>query len=541
MATLRMAQLWRDPRTGIWKLRRRIPAQYRGVADQTGDTVKISTGTADRKEAERRLPEMLRQWSALEAEWERRLNSGAPIAPAQPLTNRQLFALAGLWYRRQVHEFEAHPDAAALWHGWEDTMPGDPYTESASPEAIAQGQAGVRPEYQRQEAVFLAPFVGYAAELIRSCGAVTDTASTDRLARLLVKRLAQALALHRKRLGGDYSPDPIRHSLPDWVPPSATLPTPSSAPTVSLRGLFAAWKSVAVVKPRTVAEADYAVRALATFLGHDDAARIGRDDLLRWRDSIKAAGITNNTWNNRLSLIRPVLLHGVSVGSLKTDPTEGLRLRKNRQSSPPPYSDDDARRILLAARQETTPSLRWAHWVMAFSGMRAGEVLQLLGRDVRQEGGIWVLDINEGDSTKSVKTGQRRHVPVHPALLREGFIAYAQTIAPDDPVFPDKGLDRFGNRGGRAWNVIGKWVRKTVGIIDPAKAPDHSWRHRVEDEMRAAEVPESIRDAILGHARKTTGRQYGVRGEALTTLHRYVSTIPVPPDITLPAPSQQAA
>jgi len=86
-------------------------------------------------------------------------------------------------------------------------------------------------------------------------------------------------------------------------------------------------------------------------------------------------------------------------------------------------------------------------------------------------------------------------------------------------------------RGGRAWNLIGKWVRQKAGITDPAKAPDHSWRHRIEDELRAAAVPEDARDAILGHTRKTTARQYGVRGESLTLLHRYLSLIPVPPGV----------
>ena len=319
-------------------------------------------------------------------------------------------------------------------------------------------------------------------------------------------------------------------------PPAASvLPalekTTPVAPTVTIRGLFDAWKAVATVKPRVVEETRYMVEMLAQLSGHDDAAQITRDDLARWRDAMKAAGRTNNGWNNRLSLVRQVFQYGVAERRLATDPTDGMRLRKSKPKSPPPYSDDEAARILMAARLETRPSLRWAHWVMAFTGMRAGEVLQLLGRDVRQDGDIWLIDINETTEGKSVKTGQRRHVPVHPALTREGFTAYAMTVAPDAPLFPDKHPDRFGNRGGRAWNVIGKWARTKAGITDPDKAPDHSWRHRVEDELRAIGAPEDVRDAIAGHARKTTGRQYGVRGEALSRLHAYLSKLPVPPGL----------
>jgi hypothetical protein len=39
--------------------------------------------------------------------------------------------------------------------------------------------------------------------------------------------------------------------------------------------------------------------------------------------------------------------------------------------------------------------------------------------------------------------------------------------------------------------------------------------HRMKDELRNVEVGEDVRDAIIGRARRITGRVYGVRGEAL--------------------------
>jgi integrase len=119
-------------------------------------------------------------------------------------------------------------------------------------------------------------------------------------------------------------------------------------------------------------------------------------------------------------------------------------------------------------------------------------------------------------------------VPLHPVLLREGLLTYIESIEGNDPLFPDKRIDKHGNRGGRGWNAVGRWLRRNVGITDRRKAPNHSWRHRVEDELRGAEVPEDGRDAILGHARKTTGRLYGVRGEPLRRLAEYVARLPVP-------------
>ncbi|MBN9510672.1 MAG: site-specific integrase [Alphaproteobacteria bacterium] len=513
-----MVSPWRHPKTGMFWFRRAVPkalrlqvGALRGRPGKPAHELKRSLRTHDVTEAKARMPGAM-AWADGILEAARR--------GGVPLTDRQAHALAGLWYRRKLDEWEANPAAANDWDHWGEGMPDD--AEDVAPDREP-------PQWwQHQWARFLQGFAGEVDTLLELEGVTTDAASKQRLAELLVQRLSQALTQHNRRLQGDYRPDPLPNTFPAFERAAPPEEVTTRRPAVSFDALYAAWKAVAVVKPRTLADTDYALKSLAAFVGHDDAAKVTTDDVRRWRDSVKAAGATNNTWNNRLSLIRQVFLHGASDGLVQAGLTDGLRLRKSRQKSPRPYTDAEAARILLAARQEQRPSLRWAHWIMAFTGMRAGEVLQLLGGDVRQERGIWFFDVNEDDATKSVKTSQRRHVPIHPALVREGFLAYAQAIAPDAPLFPDKPLDRHGNRGGRAWNVIGKWVRDRVGITSSDTAPDHSWRHRVEDELRAAEVPEDARDAIVGHVRRTTGRQYGVRGEALSRLHRYLSGLPVP-------------
>jgi integrase len=165
---------------------------------------------------------------------------------------------------------------------------------------------------------------------------------------------------------------------------------------------------------------------------------------------------------------------------------------------------------------------------MALTGMRVGEVLQLSASDVREDDAISYFAVHQDDAEKSVKNSQRRNIPIHSALVAEGLLGYVRSLPAGSALFPDKALDRHGRRGGRGWNVVGKWVRVTVGIHDPRKAPDHSWRHRMEDELRNADLPEDIRDAIAGHARKTVGRVYGVRGESLKRLSQAIERLSLP-------------
>jgi integrase len=505
-----MASPWRDPRTGIFHLRKRVPARYRPVAGP-GEVRKISLGTADRKAAEKAWPEALAKWQAWEAEWERML-------AAEALTPERAQEIAAGWAAWLAN-------GGVLDMGGEDDTALMPLVVEAERTPAKMARMNARIDAHTAEALTLA-------------GGIAVTPSTLPLLRHAVG-LAALHAYTQGPLSGLRIVNPkgpvlshfdaFRTTLPE-VAEAPAMPPPEAA-KVTFKALFDAWKAMATVKGKTVEDTRFIVNMLKAFVGHDDATRVAREDMLRWREATKAGGKTNNTWNNRLSMLRQVFEHGAEAGLIAANPADnGLRLRKNKTELRLPYTDDEAKRILEAARKETSPSLRWAHWVMAFTGMRVGEVLQLHGADVKQDpiSGVWFLDVNEASEDKSVKNATPRHVPLHPALIAEGFLDYARSITGPAPLFPDKGLDPFGQRGGRGWNLVGEWVRKTVGITDKQKAPNHSWRHRMEDELRAAEVIESDRDAIIGHARKTVGRTYGVRGEALARLHRGLAKVPVP-------------
>ncbi len=283
---MRLASLWQDPRTGVWTLRKRIPKRYREVADQRGETVKITTGTADRKLAESRLPDVLRRWAEKVAKWEERLNGGQESAVAT-LTDQQIYALAGAEYV-----------AIEASYGGNSGDPG-PWGETRSDlwdqvdRETPDGSVSIS---------LTASDKRNATAVLALHGIAPDPVTVERLGRALFGVKMQIAELMERRGRGDWSPDTNAARFP----PIQTIPqtTPISIAT-PLSGLFEKWKAVADVKPRSEQEAAYAVKGLVSFLGHDDATKIDREGLIRWRDSMIAAGRTNNTWNNRLSLLIP--------------------------------------------------------------------------------------------------------------------------------------------------------------------------------------------------------------------------------------------
>jgi len=64
---------------------------------------------------------------------------------------------------------------------------------------------------------------------------------------------------------------------------------------------------------------------------------------------------------------------------------------------------------------------------MLFSGARPNEIAQLLVTDLkRTPKGTWYLDLDDEDG-KALKTEtSRRRVPLHPELIRLGFVAFVE-------------------------------------------------------------------------------------------------------------------
>ena len=166
----------------------------------------------------------------------------------------------------------------------------------------------------------------------------------------------------------------------------------------------------------------------------------------------------------------------------------------------------------------------WLPILGYYTGCRLGELVQLAIGDVREEGGVAFLDINEkelvGEDHKSVKSkAGLRKVPLHPALVELGFFDFvAKRSKQDKPnvrLFKEIkfGVDR---QASTEYSKIFARLMNKVGLTD-SRLVFHSWRHGVEDALRNAEVQPYIIDAIVGHADNSMGSKYG-KGVSLAVM-----------------------
>jgi len=72
----------------------------------------------------------------------------------------------------------------------------------------------------------------------------------------------------------------------------------------------------------------------------------------------------------------------------------------------------------------------WVPLICLFTGMRANEICQLKTSDLKStDDGILFFDVNDDTGDKKLKTKtSRRRFPVHPELIRIGFVEYVNEI-----------------------------------------------------------------------------------------------------------------
>ena len=152
----------------------------------------------------------------------------------------------------------------------------------------------------------------------------------------------------------------------------------------------------------------------------------------------------------------------------------------------------------------------WLPILALYHGARLEEFADLYRRDIWCDGGTWAIRIVRSDDngeagTRTVKTDAAvRVIPVHPEMIRLGFLAYVRRTAPapDDPLFPDlkpQGKDR--KRGPR----ITRWFREyreAIGVYREGIGM-HAFRHtaitRLSDQIVTWQ-DKRRRDYIMGHA-----------------------------------------
>lgn len=250
-------------------------------------------------------------------------------------------------------------------------------------------------------------------------------------------------------------------------------------------------------------------------------------------EDIRRQVLSDRTVNRYLSSLSAFCSWASVNGFIPTNPCTGMALAKERRSKTQTFTVEQLNALFLSplfAGAQSNAEWRnisrpgnvlirdhqfWVPLIMLFSGARPGEIAQLAVGDVRQEHGTWIMHITtEGethDQGKSVKTaGSMRVVPIHPELVRLGFLKFhAERVAAGDrQVFPGAKRNARGQMMAEFSREFGKYLTR-IGLKVGRGLSLYSFRHGAADALRRAGYLDNQFGFILGHTEPSMTGRYG--------------------------------
>jgi integrase len=525
-------------KNGDWFSRKAIPADIR---DAYLKAYGVSREERFRKPSS--FPHMqavseFRDWDALVSSRIDQLRS-AVSGRTIDLTQRQISALCGEWYGWFTGLHEDEPGEAAAWDSHHEALL-KVYSKFDVARDHPEEDAPLTPLVQRHVDAKVQE-IGNVVTFLAEKNMRLSEATLAVFMRSLEVELIAALALLRRRSGGDYSADTRVMKFAN----SAVLVANQD---VKLTGLdswqaFEAWVKERKPASSTVNRWRTVFLHLNDHFEKRDAATITEDDAVAWKGTLvttdRSAAVSNEVW---LRAAITVFNWLKSNKKIKINPFDGLRVATSKKPKrrEREFQTDEWQAILKATlappvarmKAQKAASRRWVPWLCAYTGSRAGEMTQLQGSSVYQQDGVWLIAITPEDGT--VKGASFRKVPIHEHLIAQGFLDFVEA-AGKGPLFYDPNDRRADGTDPTkppqppyviTRNKLAEWVREGVGVKDKDISPNHAWRHTFKRKAARAGLEKRFRFAFCGHEDGDVGDQYETptledMAEALKKFPRY--------------------
>jgi integrase len=225
-------------------------------------------------------------------------------------------------------------------------------------------------------------------------------------------------------------------------------------------------------------------------------------------------------------------------GYIDSNPVDGMNLPKDKRKKVFPFTSDQMTALFnsplfVGCQNDEAPRFwskpgnvlirdhrYWVPLVMLYSGARPAEIAQLSLSDVRQQGEHWIMDITEteGDDDdledfKSVKTaGSKRMIPVHPELVKLGFLDYHGDMqkAGHTRLFPSAERNSRGQMIADYSREFGRYLTR-IGLKKGRGMSLYSFRHGAFDALRRAGYMDDEFNFVFGHVSgNAVTRGYGI-------------------------------
>ncbi len=467
---------------------------------------RVSLQTDSLEIALRRRPDAERRYFAVVDEAREQKATRAPTK----FTEFDAISLVSQWFRDEV---------ARRTQNIEE-LQGNYYDVDETLAQINEQEADAQQALSEYDVSAVSPI---ARKLIMAGGFQLEwkTSSFQKLLRLLLRGQRELHGLERARLLGDYR---ARPEDPEFSRAYADI---GKAPTKTLRDLIEAHKKdkVTSLSPSTQSAYLSVWRLMKDILGGNrDLSTISREDGralfeavqrmprglgklkvlsgLSVQDAIKKGELLG------LPTIAPKTINGSYMGFISSifgwavreqwmtaNPVERLTVADSvaEADKRDPFSPEQLQKIFKASpwsprdEQPRGKALHfWGPLIALYLGMRRGEIAQLDVADVSKSEDWDVILVRQGGRKRLKTDNARRVIPIHPDLIRFGFLRYVESRRKSGEAKLFSG--EIENKRGQWGDGFSDWFIRLLSKQDitGTRLGMHSFRHNWQDRLREA-------------------------------------------------------
>ena len=118
--------------------------------------------------------------------------------------------------------------------------------------------------------------------------------------------------------------------------------------------------------------------------------------------------------------------------------------------------------------------------------------------DIRKVEGVLCFDINDKPGHSLKNKSSKRVIPVHPELIRIGFVEYADSLRKTKNPLLFPGLAPVGAKHSHYPSIWFGKLKRELGMPSRTKV-FHSFRHVMADKMRKVRAEDYLLKRMLGH------------------------------------------
>ena len=334
--------------------------------------------------------------------------------------------------------------------------------------------------------------------------------------------------------------DCLRQGLPapvwgSFVSKTALGPL-KTASEASIDDLLRYWVKQTQRRPKTLMDANTAVRRLKAIVGELSPAQIDKRKAVLFKDSLIQEGLAYATASKNLGLIKSMFEIARSNELIHENPFKEVKLIKpsRMEKARVSFTSDEIEKIFnspvftegFRPKGGAGEAAVWLPLIAYMTGMRLEEIGQLTKDDIKRQDDIWFFNLDHAPHIGRFLKNEssRRQIPIHPRLIELRFLDLVS--ASSGRLFPD--LCSAGVRQLTAsWSQwFGRYLRQVIGITDRRKT-FHSFRHTFKDLCREACISKDLHDRLTGHASKDVGDGYGAARYPLKPLHKSIVSIKI--------------